>query len=321
MSKDNIIPFPLRHDRYYESIMKAIEKGNYISALQLVEQLMEREPVDEEMVEMYCFCLIELGEFDEVIDFCLEFDELFPTLYRATLPYCIQALYEIGKYRQVVELYDDLDSMDQTEDMAMYYSLAIDMNMEQVELSLKKYHRAIMASDHQMAYRSMCTLIESAMYPLRSMIEQLQKPNVHPIIKTEIVLYCLEKNYTEAFVIEKFNIKQTFEVDDLYVIENHPIYTEIMDYLMKWEQQDPVIYEFAKRLVYHYFTVMYPFVMKKVDVTIFISAIEQIIYASFQLEIMNENVLTNKANTKQILEYQKQIQFCSDMYVSIYEID
>lgn len=318
MSKDNIIPFPISHDRYYESITKAIEKGNYISALQLVEQLMETEPVDEEMVEIYCFCLIELGDFEEVIDFCLELDELFPTLYQASLPYCIQALYEIGKYRQVVEVYDDLDPMDQTEDMAMYYSLAIDMNMEQVEHSLKKYHRAIMASDHQMAYRSMCMLIESAMYPLRSMIEQLQKPNVHPIIKTEILLYCLEKNYTEPFVIEKFNIEQTFEVTDLYVIENHPVYTEIIDYLTKWEQQDPVIYEFAKRLVYHYFTVMYPFMMEEVDITSFIIAIKQMIDAAFQLEIASENLQTDP---KQILEYQKQIQFCSDMYVSIYEID
>lgn len=311
----------MENNRLYESLTNAMERGNFAEGLDIVEQLMVTEPVSEEMVEIYCLCLVELGEFEEVIDFSLELDEMFPTLYTIALPYSLQSYYELGKYRQVIDIYDQVSEAERTEEMSLYYTLAHDMNMEQIEHSLKKYHRAIMAGNHQMAYRSMCSLMDAVVYPLRSMIEQLAQAHVHPIIKTEITLFCREANYQESILIEKFNLQQLFAPDELFVIEAHPVYCAIIDAFMKWEQQDPVVSDLAQRLLYHYFSVMYPFVIPKEHIPAFIAAIKHIVHASFDInDVVNE--ADNEAiSSNQILEYQKQIQFCSDMYVSIYEIE
>src|SRR5699024_1750572 len=159
MEKDNVIPFPFQTERIYEQLYVTLEEENYSGSVDLIEQILQVEEITEKLAKLYCICLIELQAYDEIVDFALDIIEEAAHLYNICVPYHIQALYELEKYKQVIDIFDRIDYSKQAMDIRIYYDLAFELNQKLIENYMKQYDRAREAGDYQTAYIAMKQLI------------------------------------------------------------------------------------------------------------------------------------------------------------------
>src|SRR5699024_9218201 len=201
------------------------------------------ETITEELAKLYCICLIELQLYDEIVDFSLDIIEDADHLYDICVPYHIQALYELEKYRQVIDIFDQIDYSKQAMDIRIYYDLAFELNQKLIENYMKQYERAREAGDYQTAYIAMKQLTTCVSKPNSFILRQLTDPAIHPLIKTAILLFAKDTSWNESFEIEKFGQVMTIEANRMKEIEQQQSYKEVMRAIDDIEQQNPVLYD------------------------------------------------------------------------------
>lgn len=317
MEKDNVIPFPFQTERIYEQLYVTLEEENYSGSVDLIEQILQVEEITEELAKLYCICLIELQAYDEIVDFALDIIEEAAHLYDICVPYHIQALYELEKYKQVIDIFDRIDYSKQAMDIRIYYDLAFELNQKLIENYMKQYERAREANDYQTAYLAMKQLITCVSKPNNFMLRQLMEPTIHPLIKTAILLFAMDTSWNESIEIEKFGQVRTIVANRLQEVDEQQSYKEVMQEIQDIEQQNPVLYDLLKHYTYQYFYMMYPFQVESIRIPSFIRALELLLESMGETAEKRSNKI--EIDPEMVNEYVKQIQFCSDMYMSIHE--
>lgn len=314
--KDNkIIIFPKQKERIYGELTDAIELGNYTKALEKVTQLIDYGELYEELIDIKCFCLMQIEDYEEVVSFAEMMKEIDEQLYMACLSYYIEALYELEHYKHVIEIYHetDIDIADE-KNLDIYYDLAIQMNAYKIEQYMKQFNRAKLNQDHKESYRIMKKLLSSLTAPIPYIEKQLLLPNVHPLIKTDIIQFYREKEIDKLIEVEKFEMKSGFEIISLVDVHKETSFQWLIDQFEYLAHKDPAKYKLYVQLISQYYQVIYPFTINEKELPIMKTAFEQIVEQSFGNEIIVNNL------EQETIKMMENIQFCINLYISIKEI-
>lgn len=316
VKENKIILFPKQKERVYVELTEAINDGNFALALQKVTQLIDYGELHEELIDINCYCLMQLEDYEELVGFSVLMKEVDDRLFEVCLGYYIEALYELEKYKEVIELYHEVEmDMADEKNLDIFYDLALQMNAQKIERYMKQFNRAKLNQDHQESYRLMNLLLESLTAPIPYIEKQLTLPNVHPLVKTAIIDFYREKELSKLLEVEKFELTSQFEVESLVDVHNESSFLALIeqfDYLL---HKDPAKYNLYVQLMTQYFKIMYPFTVSDEDLPVVKVVFEQIVEQGFGNAVETAHLDQDKVTT-----YMENIHFCINLYMSIKEI-
>lgn len=322
-NKEKVIIFPKWKSYLEKSSMEALNNKNYDEALQQFDELLQLQVCKHEIVLGKLICLMELGYTTEALRLSeSKLDEKDRNYFDYVQIY-VTLLFQTNQFEEVIdqiayELKKEQIPKRIREQFQQLYEVSKqmrnDVRVEQAKKYEYKLKEAFKHNDPGQQYHWIEKLRSIKRRPFSDVKLLLQREEVHPVVKTIIFQWLQDDNYSNPVTVQKFNKQQTYIPSQTVPIFEEPLINETLKLLGEVEQQNPTLYDFAKKLLYRYTYVIYPFLYPSRDQ---IDVKEAIILITSTYLNMTEK--TDKIQTESIKKYVKDIKICSALYASIIE--
>jgi hypothetical protein len=267
---------------------------------------------------------MELGRYQEAEDMCEDIirnrdDEH----YFHYVHIYLTILFQTNKYDILMErIEEELDTKDLPsmlrEQFMQLYDMSEKMESELVEQKSSVYvddlMEAVTIANHEKQWRSIVKLRSMHIEPEIRVIELLEKEEIHPVIKTAILLWLQEQNYAKLVNIHKFGKQLQVIPMEIPAITLHSTYEKTIQYLHDIEQDNPTLYQFLEQLLYRYLYVQYPLVPPNEDADLLAESLKIIGY-----QLMNQQEVEPNTDKEKVLVYLEDILNGEQLYLSIIE--
>lgn len=315
MKKDNkIILHPNTEQTLIDKSLQAIDQEDFDEALTYIDQLLDYGLASIELHIGKIVCLIQTGQQKDAILFCESImEDTSDEHFFDYLFYYVTLLFEANEYAKLIHYIDELEaSMDITEaERASYeeiYHLCVQMNERRAIDLWDTFLDHIQTQRHQQAWISFHDWATCRVATPSRLLDLLAEPHVHPVIKTELLLYLKETNKQVRVTITKFAEQQIIETTMLKEMKEHVLYKNTIEMLAPLQQENPTQYEATRLLFDRFIFVYYPFYFPKEDIEIVIQALTT---------IQEEHLLFDLTEDKTTNPYVQKIQQAMNMYIEL----
>lgn len=252
-------------NKVVEKIDKDIRMRAYEKALGNISFLEEQQFFYPDLYKNKLFCLRKLERWDEVesISELLLEKKKDPNAAEYFL-YYLTSLYQRQQYELVIELIkerktDATFTKEHRAYLVHLYNECFHKVSKKLNEIYKKLQLAIISKNEpeQWVLINKWKLLNAQ--PSKLIIQMLSLDEVHPIVKTNILVTLKERNIDEKISVIKNNRKLENNVSNILPLEQQPLFIETLKHLQVIEQKDPTLFSLVNELLQPYFEYEYPF--------------------------------------------------------------
>lgn len=320
--KGNVIMFPRWQQNLEDKTVQLINDKNFVEALNSIDELIYHNASTFNTNMLKLLCHVELGQYEEAIEFCESVLMRDDPDYYAYLEFYLTILYQTNKFEQLMDVYEEEKEMGTIpnqlkERFQELYKLSYQMIQQKRHSDslsyLKQLRQMIDEGNERGQWEFVNGLRKIKANPPQEVIQLLTSDKVHPITKTTIFNWLKECNFNELVKVKKFGETITIKPEEAIKLGKHPILKKTLFYLVDIEQENPSLYELIEDLLVRYTYVKYPIFYSEEDAYTVAKALIHIGKTNLQLPIQSDNV-SNEVN-----EYIKDINKCNELYLKIIE--
>lgn len=317
--KNKVVPFPQLKERLFIQLELATSEERYHDIVNLTNELCQHGFKNKHIYNSKIKALMALKLWEDAEKLCeyvMEQSEDYELFF---IDYYLFILHEAHQFIELIEAYElsmkkgiisgNDDVLTELYESAKYI-LASEYRQQ------KRYlDRAVEEQNHLRQIQILTTLKMKGYKDLKQFYSLLGNVNVHPIVKTELLIWAKDLKLNNNVELEKFGQMMTIVPNQLESIESQTSYHLVLTELDELQQQNPAQFESLKNIFTHYCFVIYPFVIPEEEVVIIADALKYLNENEFML---NNEFSELKSNLKKYIE---QIQICHGMYLQIYGND
>src|SRR5690625_1407150 len=208
MENNNVILFPNTKEQLLDQMYQALNNEDYTLSLEKSKQLLCNCINLHDVNVVKLISLIHLNRFIEAEAFCEPLLQVQSPHKEEYLEYYYMILYSSQQYAQLITHYKQLQAesphlSNQTE-LTLYYELAYQENNRNIHLLIDKIKNAYQSHDDRLIFHHIQRLITISDSPHHFMIHLVKQKDVHPVIKTELLLWFKSCGLNKEIVVEKF---------------------------------------------------------------------------------------------------------------------
>ena len=321
MKKDskNIVIFPKWKEHLKRDSFKLLKEKKYTEALQTFNELLKHGESTHEIIFGQLLCLAELERLSEAIHILeqLIFDQ-GKTRFEYVHMY-ITMLYQSNEYEQLVEVVDEMDVIQDfpkqyIEHIEQLYMMSKTYKLENVRKLKTKYSERLIEISESNQYQEQRHIIHSLSHaqilPTENMYDLLSNPKVHPVIKTDLLLWFKKVGINNILNLEKLGLYKSITPNNLPKIDEQLLYNNIFDHLKYLENEDPTLLALIEKTFSRFLYVWYPFPIDVEKTRHFAKALKIIVEP--------ESVAEKPKNYDSLVkEFMKTISICEALYLSV----
>lgn len=321
---ENVILFPKWKTTLKEESFQALQEKRYEEALDKLNELIHYQVENHEIIIGKMICLMELGRYQEAEDLCEEvIQNKQDEHYYHYVHIYLTILFQTNKYSLLMErIQEELNSESLPpqlrEQFLQLYDMSEKMETDIVEEKSSRYFddlmKAVGDKNHDKQWRLVTMLRTMKKEPDKDMVLLLKADDIHPVIKTAIVQWLQESNYSSLVNVRKLGRQLHVNPDDLTEIRFSSTFQETLYILREMEQENPTLFQFLEQLLYRYFYVLYPLLPSSDEAELIAEALRHI--CNQVISGQSENTVWNQTD---IVPYIEEILECEQLYLSIIE--
>lgn len=265
--KGNVIVFPKTVDRLLSEGMNLLKDEKYENARDKLYQVLSYEPEHAGALGAYCYCLFELGEYEEALEVCQELLKVGPIHYLETMELYISILMQVKEFEEAERMIEILieEQVLPEERLQQFHQLR-DLNERIVSNRAVKIDPTLYAADRftvlpPAEQERLVMELPPASYEVMkgSLLTLAEHPETDLLTKTYI-LFMLHQEQVDAEVhIRKFDFDGTFSIMKLPDPKNHSRLNAIKALIEDALSKDPTGLEMVRELFERHVFLFYPF--------------------------------------------------------------
>lgn len=316
--KDNIVLFPKWKQTLERESLQAMKNQKYEDALRKFDQLIEHAVDHQEIMIGKIICLMELGFYDQAEMLAKSLIEREDNGYYHYMHIYLTILFQTNQYIELIDLVNEVLKANDIPEVikeqflqlnAISQEMNDDIQQKNSQKWTKAFRRAIIEHDYIKQWNLIEKMRNNRLQPNREMIDSLMDEEVHPIVKTAIILWCKEKDIDQCITVEKNKQLITINPTKVHKPEEGPIQKEIKLKFKYLEQEDPISHKMMTDLLKHYVYVRYPIQLETSQVELITEAIKNILHY--------ENTSNQTVDETLLKDYIEEMNVCSTLYLSI----
>ena len=319
MIGNQIVPFPQLKERLLMKLELATSDKRYHDVVKLTNELSQHGFTNKHVYTSKINALIALKMWEDAEDFCEYVMDQSEEYEQFFMNYYLFVLHESHQFGDLIETYESSTIkgiISHKDDVLVeLYESAKYLLASEYRQQKRYLDRAVDEQNHLRQKQILTTLKIKGYKDLMSFYPLLVNVNVHPIVKTELLIWAKNLKLNDKVELEKFGHKMTIETNQLDNIENQHSFHLVLNELDDLQQQNPAQYEGLKNIFTHYCFVIYPFNIPKEEVEIIVDALK---YLSENQYMLNDEVSELHLDLKKYIE---QILICHGMYLQIFGND
>ncbi|MBS2969917.1 tetratricopeptide repeat protein [Metabacillus sp. KIGAM252] len=306
--KSKIIPFPNLKERLVDKGMEALKKKQFQDALEFFS---EARNMDEDQAEIQlgiALCLMEMGELQEASKVCKKMLNEDIGHYFTVLQVYLTILIQLREYNEVQSTIEAVLEENQlpAESAEQFYRLldfSRRMSGTEQEAGLEEEESFSYEPDdwtesekfmadpsRQIDYIQSIRdrNVAKHMPTLRSL---LRHTHAHPVIKTMILQVLMEHEVEKSVTVEKFEDVLTVVPASLSDLSDTPFAKKVLILLDdQLGAENPALFEAVKELWIRHLFVMFPFLPKPADASLWAAALHKAGYEMHGIDIEEEEI-------------------------------
>ncbi|AUJ26109.1 tetratricopeptide repeat protein [Virgibacillus dokdonensis] len=320
--RENIILFPKWRTALEEESLLALKEKRFAEALEKLNELLSYQVNSFEIVSGKLICLIELDRHKEAQDICEDVLHRQDKHYYHYLHIYLTILFQTNQYEMLMEQVEEEFKFHQVPQVLkeqfhqlyeMSRKLKADMLVEHQSVFMEEWDDAITTRDYQKQWLIIEKLRVIKSEPNRKMLHLLVKEDIHPVVKTAILMWLQEIDYNQLVDIKKWGRSIQVHPLEIEAIGKHASVKRINSIINELEQKNPTLYDLLVKLLYHYMYVKYPMLPVKEEAEHIALALKAI-----GANYLNIN-LSESGKQLDVNDYIEDIERCEALYSSIIE--
>ncbi|WP_431804684.1 tetratricopeptide repeat protein [Halobacillus andaensis] len=321
MEKQNgdIVLFPKWKSTLENTGFEAIKEKRFKDSAESFELLLEHGVAGHEVITGLLMSWIELGKYSEAEELCQEQMKKEEEYYYQYLHIYITILFQSNRYQELIDLLDevfeteDIPHQNRTQLWQMYEvakKLLQDVHKKESDRLVDELKKSFEKGDLQKQWVAVNQLRKQPLPEnLEYFKECLEDEDVHPIIKTGLILWLREEGCTESVTIIKFGHKLEVTPSQLNSFQSDYIIQQIKMRLGAVEQNNPTMFQVIHDLLDHYCYVRYPLFPSEEEVNYIVKALKQLGHEYLQLPYEEQD------SHPEVNKYKEEIQLCEQHYM------
>ncbi len=320
--RENVILFPKWRTALEEESLMALKEKRFTEALDKLDELLSYQINSYEIVSGKLICLIELDRHQEAQEICEDVLQHQGNHYYHYLHIYLTILFQTNQYDTLMQQVEEEFKEHEVPEVLkgqfkqlyeMSSKLKADMVIEHSTAFMEELNNAIAAGDYQKQWQIIEKLRRMKSEPSRNMVHLLVKEEIHPVVKTAILIWLQEINYNNPIEVSKWGRNIEINPNDMEEFRHHTLVKQIFLIINEMEQKNPTLYGLLEKLLYHYMYVRYPILPLKDEAENIALALKAIgaNYLNMQLDV--------DRNLMNVDHYIEDIERCEALYSSIIE--
>ena len=318
---ENVILFPGLKKVLEEDSLKALQEKRYVEALEKLNQLLSYHEYTYEIIIGKLICLMELGRHEEAQELCEDLIQHKDENYYHYVHIYLTILFQTSQYSLLMEQVEYEFERNNVPEMLheqfkqlydMSEQMKLDFTIENSSIIIDELFAAVNQDNHVEQWNIVEQLRSMKAQPVSQVLSLLTNEHIHPIIKTALLVWMKDKNYSDVVEIHKFSANMSVKPSELPYLKESKYFKEILQVMQDVEQNNPTLFQLLEQLLYRYIYVIYPFMPPDEDLIEIGQAIKNIGSQYLHLHTYQ----SEETNTK-VQHYMKEIRICDSLYLSI----
>ncbi|MGD6816755.1 tetratricopeptide repeat protein [Metabacillus sp. 84] len=303
--QSKIIPFPNLKERLVDKGMDALKKKQFQDALDLFS---EARNMDEDQAEIQlgiALCLMEMGELEEASRVCKKMLNEDIGHYFTVLQVYLTILIQLREYNEVQATIEAVLEENQlpAESAEQFYRLLDfsrrmsgsgqeaepeeEFTYEPDDWTTSEGFMAEPAKQIDYIQSIRDRNVAKHMPTLKSLLEHT---HAHPVIKTMILQVLIEHEVSKSVTVEKFGDVQTV-VPAALSLSDTPFAKKVLNLLDDTlGAENPALFEAVKELWIRHLFVLFPFIPKPADASLWAAALHKAGYELHGIDVEEEEI-------------------------------
>ncbi|MTH52941.1 tetratricopeptide repeat protein [Bacillus mangrovi] len=310
MKKDKhskVIPFPNLKKRLVDKGMDALKEKQFHRAL---EYFSEARGMDEDQAEIQlgiALCLMEMGELQEARDVCKKMLHEDIGHYFTVLQVYLTILIQLREYNEVQATIEAVLQENQlpAESAEQFYRL-LDFSRKmsgteeagEIQDEPSSYEpedwtesEGFMADSSRQIDYIQSIRDRNAAKHMPTLKSMLKSAHVHPVIKTMILQVLMEHEINKPVEVEKFGDELTVVPASLADLSDTPFAKQVLNLLDDTlGAENPTLFEAVRELWIRHLFVLFPFLPKPSDASLWAAALHKTGYELHGIDIEEEEI-------------------------------
>lgn len=318
---NNVILFPTLQRKLERESLQALEQRKYSVALSKIDELFSYQVYIHELIVGKLICFIELGHYEEAESLCEDLLQNKNEHYYDYLHIYLTILFQMQKYNILInqielELKDNLLPFEMREQFKQLKNMAKQMNLDFMnDQSIKlinELYEAVEEKDYKRQWQLVESLRKMKINPPKVIITYLGEENIHPVVKTAIFKWLVDKKIAADIFVHKFDVEVRVKPLHFTNIRDDNIMKEIISVINDIEQNNPSLFILLEQLLYRYLYVCYPILPSREDIPYIAEALTHI--GQQYLHLDDDQNLSSK-----VVTYLNEIKMYEKLYLGIIE--
>lgn len=318
---EKIVLLPSFRQTLEEQGLNALKNKDYQDALNAFNKLIAHRVVNHEVIMSKIICLVELDELEEAQSFCEYILNNKREPYDEYLHIYLTITFQMGEYELIIDkIAEELAGRSIPTSFKNQYRQLYEMSIlmkeeidrKETEEYIRELKKAFDKTDYVKQWNFISKLRQLKSSKVNKFTDYLAKVEVHPAIKTAIILWLKDMGSSHVVTVYKNGLTTDVIPKKLVTIENDPSFYKIKEGISYMEQENPTLYDLLTKLLYRYFYVNYP-----LDLTE-----EAIKYLPITINELAKQIETNQPTNhddEKINQYIKELKNCEALYLSVIE--
>lgn len=290
---DKIILFPTWQKNLEQESLEAMREKNYDEALEKIDQLLEFKVENHELYIAKLICLMELRDHQGALELSEEMLDKKDENYFQYVHIYLTVLFQMGAYEQLIEhvefefrehevptvLAEQFKKLEEAS-QSLYEEMKIQQGVEYIT----EFKKAINDRAFQKQWNIMMRIRKNGLHIHDQLVELLASKDMHPMVQTAIFLCLQDQSYSEIVNVQKLGMQSSFIPNEVPPIEEDPNVLFVKQMIEDVEQDDPVMYQLMKQMVYRLAFVRYPFTFEQEQLIVIGDTVRQLVEDSFSGE-------------------------------------
>lgn len=298
-NNQRIILFPRVKENWLEEAANAFRDKEFEKSLQIYRELIRYGETEYEILFGKLLCLVELKEYDLAQEICkqnLESDRINNIHYYDYFYIYITVLFQTEQYDVLLEKLDEELSNPHLPPYLLDYmenihELSVEIEKSRIDKKEKDLYQGLEKAFNSNNVIEQITTIKELekikSKPKNEIIPLLKDEQIHPVVKTSLLLWLHKCNINQQVTIEKLGILKEINLNEIESLEDNPLF--VIEGLNKFtNEHDPVLLNMMNQMLYRYLFVTYPFIPKDEEIIDIVYAMELMIKQNLYSELNEE---------------------------------
>lgn len=272
--KGNVIVFPKTVDRLLTEGMNLLKDEKYVAARDKLYQVLAYEPEHAGALGAYCYCLFELGEYEEALEVCKELLKIGPIHYLETMELYISILMQVKEFEEAERMIEILieEKVLPEERLEQFQQLRnlndrIISNKAAVKIDPTLYASETFIKLRPAEQERLIMELPPASYEVMkgSLVTLAEHPETDSLTKTYILFMLHQEQVNAQVRIKKFDFEGIFILSELPDPQNSPRLNAIKGFFEAELEKDPTRLEMVLELFERHIFLFYPFAWNGFD--------------------------------------------------------